>query len=40
MFEITEWIRQFQVGRQTVPDYMRQIRQFFWPEHVFLKRMC
>ena len=37
MFEIIKWICQLQVRRQTVPNYSCQIRQFFLPEHVFLR---
>ena len=37
MFEIIMWIRQLQFRRQTVPNYWRQIGQFVWTEHVFLK---
>ena len=36
-FEIINWIRQLQVLRKTVPNYWRQVGQFFLPEHVFLK---
>ena len=37
MFEIIKWICQLHVRRQTVPNYSCQIRQFFLPEHVFLR---
>ena len=37
LFEIIKWIRQLQVLRKTLPNYWRQVGQFFLPEHVSLK---
>ena len=37
LFQIIKWIRQLQVLRKTVPNYWRQVGQFFYQNMCFLK---